>query len=295
MTDLLIHADELPVWVPGETLVESRGLGWAGVSQRSFLYKGQDVLIPPMDDFMIVQYRQGLTPMDREFDGRWTRTQCGPGDFSLLSRAMQSHWSWTEGLHVAHIYLSNDLMARVARDICDGEIGVICLHDVLQGNDPVIGHIADQLTQEAAQSGAAGPLYAEALSIQMAVHLLRHYASIIQKPCERRLGLSQTEMKRLDEFIDAELAAGLTLERLADSLGLGVWALNLRLRQTIGKTPYAYVQEKRVAQASDLLCKSDLPIKAVAAACGFSDQAHMTRALRKALGSTPAQLRKSAF
>ncbi|TWI35971.1 helix-turn-helix domain-containing protein [Paracoccus sulfuroxidans] len=294
MSDHLIHADELPVWVPGETLVESRGLGWSGVSQRSFLYKGQDVLIPPMDDFMIVQYRQGLTPMDREFDGRWTRTQCGPGDFSLLSRAMQSHWSWTEGLHVAHIYLSNDLMARVARDICDGEIGVICLHDVLQGNDPVIGHIADQLTLEAAQSGAAGALYAEALSIQMAVHLLRHYASITQKPCERRHGFSQSEMKRLDEFIDAELAAGLTLERLAESLGLGVWALNLRLRRTIGKSPYAYVQEKRVAQASDLLCKSEMPIKAIAAACGFSDQAHMTRVLRKALGTTPAQLRKSA-
>lgn len=293
MTDLLIHADELPVWVPGETLVESRGLGWTGVSQRSFLYKGQDVLIPPMDDFMIVQYRQGLTPMDREFDGRWTRTQCGPGDFSLLSRAMQSHWSWTEGLHVAHIYLSNDLMARVARDICDGEIGVICLHDVLQGNDPVIGHIADQLTQEAAQSGTAGPLYAEALSIQLAVHLLRHYASITQKPCKRRHGFSQSEMTRLNEYIDSELAAGLTLERLAESLDLGVWALNLRLRQTIGKSPYAYVQEKRVSQASDLLCKSDLPIKAVAAACGFSDQAHMTRALRKALGTTPAQLRKS--
>lgn len=294
MSDHLIHADELPVWVPGETLVESRGLGWSGVSQRSFLYKGQDVLIPPMDDFMIVQYRQGLTPMDREFDGRWTRTQCGPGDFSLLSRAMQSHWSWTEGLHVAHIYLSNDLMARVARDICDGEIGVICLHDVLQGNDPVIGHIADQLTLEAAQSGAAGALYAEALSIQMTVHLLRHYASITQKPCESRHGFSQSEMKRLDEFIDAELAAGLTLERLAESLGLGVWALNLRLRRTIGKSPYAYVQERRVAQASDLLCKSEMPIKAIAAACGFSDQAHMTRVLRKALGTTPAQLRKSA-
>ncbi|WP_290687575.1 MULTISPECIES: helix-turn-helix domain-containing protein [unclassified Haematobacter] len=293
MADHLIHADELPVWVPGETVVESRGLGWKGVAQRSFLYKGQDVLIPPMDDFMIVQYRQGLTPMDREFDGRWTRTQCGPGDFSLLSRAMQSQWNWTEGLHVAHVYLSNDLMARVARDICDGEIGVICLHDVLQGNDPVIGHVVDQLTQEAAESGEGGPLYAEALSIQLAVHLLRHYASITQKPCKQRHAFSESEMRRLDEYINSELATGLTLERLAENLGLGVWALNLRLRQTVGKSTYAYVQEKRVSQASDLLCKSDLPIKAVATACGFSDQAHMTRTLRKALGTTPAQLRKS--
>ncbi|KFI28423.1 transcriptional regulator [Haematobacter massiliensis] len=293
MADHLIHADELPVWVPGETVVESRGLGWKGVAQRSFLYNGQDVLIPPMDDFLVVQYRQGQTPMDREFDGRWTRTQCGPGDFSLLSRAMQSQWNWTEGLHVAHVYLSNDLMARVARDICDGEVAVICLHDVLQGNDPVISHVADQLTQEAAQNGEAGPLYAEALSIQLAVHLLRNYASITQKSGKTKHAFSESEMRRLDECIRAELATGLTLERLAESLGIGVWALNLRLRQTVGKSTYAYVQEKRVSQASDLLCKSDLPIKAVATACGFSDQAHMTRMLRKALDTTPAQLRKS--
>ena len=67
----------------------SDDLGWKGIAQRTYRYVGQDVEIPPMDTFMIVQYQHGETPMDRQVDGRWTRTRCRPGDFSLLSRSAE--------------------------------------------------------------------------------------------------------------------------------------------------------------------------------------------------------------
>jgi AraC family transcriptional regulator len=35
-----------------------------------------------------------------------------------------------------------------------------------------------------------------------------------------------------------------------------------------------------------------MPLKAIAAATGFADQAHMTRTLRARLGVTPGQLRE---
>ena len=45
----LIEPDELPIWVPGKVLCESKGLGWRDVSQRTYRYHGQDVHIPPMN------------------------------------------------------------------------------------------------------------------------------------------------------------------------------------------------------------------------------------------------------
>ncbi|MFA5967626.1 MAG: helix-turn-helix transcriptional regulator [Sphingomonas sp.] len=81
---------------------------------------------------------------------------------------------------------------------------------------------------------------------------------------------------------------------MASVLGMGVWTFNRHLNQTIGKSAYAFVLERRMARASALLRDRSLPMKEIAAACGFSDQAHMTRMFRAKLGVTPGQYRASA-
>ena len=57
---------------------------------------------------MLVAYQVGVTPMQRRFDGRWSRTTCGPGAVSLLTRSQRSHWHWTEDVDVTHVYLSQE-------------------------------------------------------------------------------------------------------------------------------------------------------------------------------------------
>ncbi|MBT53846.1 MAG: AraC family transcriptional regulator [Mameliella sp.] len=287
----LISPKELPMWVPGEVVSSSDGLEWNGISQCTYAYRGQDVDLPPMNTFMIVQYRHGITPMDRQFDGKWTRTRCAPGHFSLLSREVDTQWSWSDDIEVSHVYLDDTLLKRVARDTHDGDVGQVILHDVLQGVDPIVGHIIDELTVEAARRGPGGSLYAEALSVQLAVHLLRSYAAICKptRPCES--SLSPRELACLEEFINAHIHEKITLEQMAKLFGLGTWTLNRRLKKSIGQSAYGYVQLKRLARAREMLRTNCEPLKQIAAACGFSDQAHMTRAFRKAEGVTPGQYR----
>jgi len=52
------------------------------------------------------------------------------------------------------------------------------------------------------------------------------------------------------------------------------------------------VIERRVERARGLIERAALPLKQVAAACGFTDQAHMTRVIKARLGVTPGQLQK---
>jgi AraC family transcriptional regulator len=289
----LITPEELPIWVPGDILTDSGGLRWKGIGQRTYRYRGLDVEIPPMDHYMIVHYLEGITPMDRQVGGRWSRAECQPGIFSLLSLATDSHWHWTQPLEVSHVYLSAKILAKVAGDMQDKDVAEVTLHDVLHGSDPIITAISAEVLREVQRGGGGSPLYAEALSIQLAVHLLRNYAT-----CEfRQRGprqLTPGQRRLLDDYIDANLADELTIEGMAAVLNVGVWTLNRLLRSTFGCSAHGLVTARKIERARAMVSAGTLSLKEIAAGAGFSDQAHMTRLFRSYIGTTPGRMREEA-
>lgn len=287
-----IPPKELIQWVPGEVLSTSEELGWKDVEQRSYRYKGQDVLIPPLDHFMLVCYYTGQTPMDRCVDEGWKRTACAPGDISLLTMSQNSHWHWTENIDVSHVYLSNALMSRVAMDVMERPIEEVRLHDLLRTQDSILTSVVGAITREVKSHGIGGSLYAEALGMQLAIHLLRNYASVTFKDTVISGRLSKQQKQRLLEFIDAHLQDSIRLDEMADSVGLGVWTFSRKFSESFDCSPHTFVTEKRVERAKRMLCEGTFAIKEIAYLCGFSDQAHLTRVLRAKLGITPAQLRR---
>ncbi|WP_156842988.1 helix-turn-helix domain-containing protein [Novosphingobium aquimarinum] len=61
---------------------------------------------------------------------------------------------------------------------------------------------------------------------------------------------------------------------------------------TVGIAPYAWFVQKRMQHAEALLTGTQLPIVQIALECGFTDQAHFTKAFAKANGTTPARWRR---
>lgn len=290
---VLISPRDLPTWVPGRVMSASDGLGWKDVAHRSYRYSGLDVPIPPMDHFMIVRYRAGQTPMERCLDGQWTKTSCGPGDFSLLTQSEQSHWYWTQCIDVSHTYLSEALMCRVASDVMERTAAEVRLLDLLRVQDPVVTTIADAITLEAQHQGLGGALYAEALAMQLAVHLLRRYAAVTYRDSVVTGLLLPSRMRRLEEFIESHLHESITIEQMANVVDLGVWTFTKHFKSSTGRSPHEFVLDRRVERARRLLSQGLMAIKEVACACGFADQAHMTRVFRARLGTTPSRLKKA--
>ena len=58
----LMPLDRLPEWVPGRILLSGDGLGWRHVGVRAYHYEGQESVVPPMRDYMLVSYCVGATP-----------------------------------------------------------------------------------------------------------------------------------------------------------------------------------------------------------------------------------------
>jgi AraC-like DNA-binding protein len=79
-----------------------------------------------------------------------------------------------------------------------------------------------------------------------------------------------------------------TLAELATVAGLSRFELVRRFREQSNVTPHAFQTNLRVAAARRLLA-AGVPAAAVAAACGFADQPHLTRVFKRAVGVSPGR------
>jgi AraC family transcriptional regulator len=289
----LITPDELPRWVPGELTLDSSQLGWDGVRIRGYRYTPLDVPIPGLQDYLVVVYQNGATPMNRRSTGDWRSEWVAPGSISLLTHAAQSHWRWSEDIEVTHLYLSTAAVADVAAQAYDRHVRDVELFDVLRTDDPVLSGLAAALARESREGELGGRLYVDSLKNQACVHMLRHYANVRFREPASYGGLSDAQCRLLIQYIDEHLDQNISLADMAAVVQLSSFHFIRKFSKEFGCPPHAYVMRRRLDQAKRQLARRNIPLKVVAANCGFSDQSHMTRSFRRLLGTTPAQYRTS--
>jgi AraC-like DNA-binding protein len=105
-------------------------------------------------------------------------------------------------------------------------------------------------------------------------------------------GLSPSTLRRIREYVDAHLDQNIALESLAATADLSLYHFARTFKQSEGTTPHAFVLERRLAKARDLLTATDLPLSEIAFAVGFADQSHLARRFRQIVGMSPGQFRR---
>ena len=105
--------------------------------------------------------------------------------------------------------------------------------------------------------------------------------------------MTPQRLRRADEIIEARLDEKLTVNELADALGLSAGFFSRAFKAAVGRAPHEYIIDRRVARARELLRARDLDLAAIAQAAGFASHAHMTTVFRERLGITPSDIRRS--
>lgn len=103
-----------------------------------------------------------------------------------------------------------------------------------------------------------------------------------------------SRLARLLAAIEANPALDWTVEVMAGKVGVSVSRLHAIFQQELGKSPRAWLAEFRLNLLCRLLVDTELPIAELAYRCGYADQSALTRAMRKAMGLTPAAYRRQA-
>ncbi|MGY1709301.1 helix-turn-helix domain-containing protein [Geodermatophilus sp. SYSU D00758] len=291
MAQELIAPDQLPTWVPGRLTVHNRDAGWDGMSVRGYRYGPSDVAVPPLRDYAVIAYRRGATPMRRRVHTRWTTENLRPGDVSLLTRAVESHWVWPRDIEVVHVYLTQDELASTCRQMYERDVDDVALHDTVKAADPSIHRTVMQIAHEAAQGAAGSKLMVDSLSCQLAVQILRKHAHVLFREAGGSDGLTFEQERIVRDYVHHHLAETISLDHLAAVAGLSRFRFVRAFRATTGTTPHAFVLHQRVERARALLERTGTPIPDIAASCGFADQPHLTREFKKRIGVTPGRYR----
>jgi AraC family transcriptional regulator len=207
------------------------------------------------------------------------------GDVDLVPAGQSEHWHSEAASEWRVVTLPRALLTRAALEV--GRAGGSQLEARCQLRDPRIQHIVWALDAESEAGGPNGLLYAEALGLALAFHLLGRYAA----PARPERGLSTAERKRVVDYVEAHLDRSLSLPILASVAGMSTSHFKTLFRRSMGLPVHEYVVQRRVQRAKELLLRAEIPAAEVAVASGFAHQSHMARCMRRVLGVNPTQLR----
>ncbi len=93
------------------------------------------------------------------------------------------------------------------------------------------------------------------------------------------------------DFIDAHFSEPLCLDFIAKTFFVSPYYLSHKFKAETGYTIMKYILNRKLGEAQSLLVFSDMPIKDIAAVCGYCNLQHFYSAYKKYVGSTPNEIR----
>ncbi|MGH6910720.1 MAG: helix-turn-helix domain-containing protein [Phenylobacterium sp.] len=130
---------------------------------------------------------------------------------------------------------------------------------------------------------------ARAAALQL-VRLLTPKASTRSLPA--RGGLAPWQKQKIDRYLADHIEEPILVETLADELPLSVSHFCRAFKETFGETPHAHVMRLRLERAQHLMLATREPLSQIAAACGLTDQAHLSKLFRRHLAESPRTWRR---
>lgn len=109
----------------------------------------------------------------------------------------------------------------------------------------------------------------------------------------RRAVSAPMPLERSIGYIKSFYAEPISIPELAAMDGLSVSRYNTLFKAFTGQTPIGYITNLRIDQACSLLRATNLPIKEIGAAVGYSDNHFFSKVFKKKIGVAPQKYREN--
>src|SRR6201993_1760573 len=209
------------------------------------------------------------------------------GDLALCDRHIGE---WVGLMNVPHLQLGISDAALMASS--DGAYGEVELHPSRKFANPRLRALVAAAHAEMVAGFPGGRLFLDSVEQAMAVALVKDYA-VRHRPVEiYRGGLGAGRLRRIRELVDAKMEEDLSLDEMAQSVGLSTAHFARMFRKSTGQPPHQFVLRQSLERARAMLRAADSRVLDVAVACGFKTQQHFAQVFRDVWGVSPTEYRQ---
>lgn len=214
-----------------------------------------------------------------------------PGRMLVVPSEMESTWEVNGDRTILVLALPNETVKTV--------LGVTCPHRITEAfwplseetwSDQLVELMMNRLWENTAGGQPANSLLGDGLLISILSQMLIKAGTSLE--ANTAVVLPQWRLKRVKQFVMANLGSEISLDDLASAAGLSRRHFARSFHQEIGETPHRWLMQMRLGKAKEMLKLSDSSLCEISESCGFASQSHFTSALKQATGMTPLKWRQ---
>lgn len=210
------------------------------------------------------------------------------GDIDIIPNEVRSRWETRDTDTALVLRVASQLLQQVARE--SGFQHRIEIRSRFRMRDSQIEHIAWALMAEAQNGYPSGRLYLDCMATALSLQLLRNHSSAAGSRLLVEKSMGPHRLRQVQSYIEENLTHNLSLQAIADVVGMSLSQLKVTFRETTGMPVHQYVIRQRVERAAHLLREGKLPISQIALEVGFAHQSHMAMHMKRLMGVSPRHL-----
>ncbi|WP_421477783.1 helix-turn-helix domain-containing protein [Agrobacterium tumefaciens] len=208
------------------------------------------------------------------------------GQSQFLYVADVSHSDFITPRHSQEVILQRSFLREIADDLQVPHVIDLAASRYHVVDDPVLRWLALRIYPFFDAPTSIDALYADQYMWSLGIYLCARYGGLVtRRPVTG--GLSAWQERLAKDVIETCLVDGIGLSELAGLCGLQTSQFSHAFKRSTGFAPYQWLTMRRVALARQLLRNRANSLVDVALACGFADQAHLTRVFSRSMGTTP--------
>jgi AraC family transcriptional regulator len=157
--------------------------------------------------------------------------------------------------------------------------------------DDRLTHLLFALDAERARGYSTGKLFVDSIETALANILLTSFNTFTPRSIPGKGGMAPHVLRRVVEFMHANMDKQIGLKDLADCAGLSLSHFSFQFRASTNQSPHQYMLRLRIERSKELLTDSRLSVLDVGLEVGFRNQQHFATVFRNSVGVPPSVYR----